>query len=44
MRELHKQGFTKEDVIDALQVLPVVCRGSPFIVCSIIDILSSIQP
>ncbi|CAD6568118.1 MAG: hypothetical protein CYPHOPRED_002325 [Cyphobasidiales sp. Tagirdzhanova-0007] len=23
MRELHKQGFTKEDVIDALQVLPV---------------------
>lgn len=24
MRELHKQGGTKEDVISALQVLPVV--------------------
>lgn len=25
MRELHKQGGTEEDVISALQVLPVVC-------------------
>ena len=26
MKELHKQGGTKEDVISALQVLPVVRR------------------
>lgn len=24
MKELHKQGGTKEDVISALQILPVV--------------------
>lgn len=28
MRELHKAGGTKEDVIKALQVLPVVCFQS----------------